>query len=115
MAAFNNIIIQDTCPFCKSKTTIICQTHIASSFDGIGNERFCNNAYELNQKMHWWEENSKKYDSWKENSEVESANDIAEEECFSECQKCNKEFLVSILFKKLVPTLVKNIIMEKES
>jgi hypothetical protein len=112
MAAFNFIHINITCPFCQKICLIECQTHIASSYDGI-NGRFHNNIYTLGQKMLWWEKDNSKYNSWNNDSDEKLNNKEAIESCYSECTICKTELIVRIYFKELIIEKVLSIAIEK--
>ena len=40
MSAYNNIEVEIACPKCTRNETVLCQTHVASSFDGNSRGRF---------------------------------------------------------------------------
>lgn len=109
MGAFNTIKIIHSCPFCKKNTEIVCQTHMASSFDGDYEGRFCHTTYNLGEPMRWWDKKNPLYTNWKEGNFIRRQDlpDNADiESCYSNCSICMQEMYVVILFIDVVPITV---------
>lgn len=100
MAAFNLIHINAQCPNCGEIIDIECQTHVASSFDGIGAKRFCAEVYHVGDLMNWYDSQHPLYESWKQgNSKIELPGNTDAECCYATCSICNTECFVLIYFQ----------------
>jgi len=109
MGAFNNIKITGQCPSCNNETEILCQTHVASSFNGLKGIRFCDNTYRIGEKMNWWDKSDEEFKTWRSgnycnNSKLPENIDI--EACYSECQGCDAEAYAIILFSDISPIAI---------
>lgn len=112
MGAFNFIRIESQCPACKNESEILCQTHIASDYDGnseVG--RFHDHEYKLGQKMPWFEDD---YESWYSHNDWKVSDSVAREACISSCLSCNAEIYVLIEFQDITPKKVVSIGLEHE-
>src|SRR5689334_15476357 len=99
MAAFNWVLIKGLCPTCVKTSDIICQCHVASSYDGFGGERFHDHKYRLREKMRWWPEGHPNYPRWKDGGVTITANSHRVKECcYAECSKCQSELYAVIDF-----------------
>ncbi len=105
MAAYNWIKIKDHCPSCHKEEMILCQTHVASSYDGVAEERFHDQTFALGEKMSWFTEDDPRYESWKVDGGPKLNLKDAEihECCYSDCLACKAELFVVIEFRDLVP------------
>lgn len=108
MGAFNWVLIEESCPACRRKATIRCQTHVASSFGGGVESRFQDREYQLGEKMRWWSESDPEYSTWRvlgrRDADVEP--DSAEEACYSVCTLCGARLYVVLRFRDLTPIAV---------
>jgi hypothetical protein len=112
MGAFNYIRICGECPVCKTDALILCQTHIASDYDGnleVG--RFHDHTYELGERMPWFEDDT---DSWYVYDEYKVGKNEAQEACHSTCQSCGADIYTLIYFENITPTKVLKIGLEKD-
>ena len=104
MGAFNYIKIHGKCPSCETDSIILCQTHIASDYDGnleVG--RFHDHTYELGEKMPWFEDDP---DTWFAVDEYKVGKNEAKEACYSTCLSCGADIYAIIYFKNATPTKV---------
>jgi len=109
MGAVNTIKIIHVCPLCKRENDLLCQTHMASSFDGDDTGRFCHTTYSLGQPMRWWNKNNPLYTTWKDGNLLEKIRlpDTQDMECcYSVCSACEQELYVVILFEDAIPKTV---------
>ena len=104
MGAFNYIRVSGNCPICKKEASILCQTHIASDYDGndeVG--RFHDHIYEIGQKMPWFADDP---ETWITYDEFKIAENKAQEGCYSSCESCKVEIYVLLEFENITPVKV---------
>jgi hypothetical protein len=106
MAAFNNILIRAHCPSCSRLATILCQTHVASSFTGDHTGRFCLRNYWIGEKMAWWPKDRPEYAGWRCVGEPNQESECALEACYAFCNYCKGDLYAVIQFKALTPVRV---------
>ena len=109
MGAVNTIKIIHTCPLCQRDAELLCQTHMASSFDGDETGRFCHTTYALGEPMRWWNKHNPLYSSWKCGNLLETTglpDDTDMECCYSMCSACEQELYVVISFTDAIPKAV---------
>ena len=112
MGAFNYIAIKGKCPFCNKQSEIICQTHIASDYDGDMNiHRFHDHTYEIGEKMPWFKDD---YESWYTHEKWKVSEDTAIEACYSSCSSCKSDVYVLIEFKDVTPVKILEIGKQNE-
>lgn len=112
MGAFNYIRIKGTCPVCKREANILCQTHIASDYDGnLEVNRFHDHVYEMGQKMPWFIDDP---DSWYTCEEFKIDDNRAREGCYSKCEVCKSDIYVLLEFEDRIPSKVIEIGLEDE-
>lgn len=105
MAAYNWIEVEASCPACEALSTIRCQAHVASSFDGDESGRFCHRTYRLGEAMAWWAPEDNGFNDWSENGDQNHLPDV-HEACYASCENCKAELYVVIAFENLVPRKV---------
>lgn len=105
MAAFNYIRIQGKYPECNQMSSIMCQTHVASDYDGnLDVDRFCDHVYELGQKIPWFK--GEDSDLWHTFNELKIDDNVAREDCFSKYESCQLQIKVVIQFENIIPVKV---------
>jgi len=112
MGAFNYIRVEGCCPSCQRNSEILCQTHIASDYDGnleVG--RFQGHEYKLGQKMPWFEDDC---DTWYSHDEWKVSDNAAREACYSSCESRKAALYVLIEFKDITPIKIVDIGLEDE-
>jgi hypothetical protein len=116
MSAYNWIEIFNDCPNCRLRTTIKCQTHYFSDYDGDDSGRFHDRTYKLGQKMPWWNELNQRYFSFLEGPRDFEKNQDGyfRECCYSTCLSCGAELYVVIEFKSSTPERVIDIGLESD-
>ena len=113
MGAYNWIEVDALCPVCGENSTIRCQTHVASSFDGDDSGRFCLRTYRLGDPMPWFSSSETGYHRRLEMAEPENQAD-ARETCYSDCTRCDAELFVVIQFRGFTPSEVVGLGLESE-
>lgn len=104
MGAFNWITIDATCPVCTWPTSIRCQTHVASTYDGDATGRFHERAYRLGERMAWWPPADPRHDDWRDApSAIPRDGSSIDEACYADCTACGDALCVVIRFRDLVP------------
>ncbi|PQJ12717.1 hypothetical protein CJD36_002935 [Flavipsychrobacter stenotrophus] len=99
MGAFNWIVLIAQCPNCGNCSTIRCQTHIASSYDGPGSDRFHDHTYELGDTMPWFDKDTPVYNDWAQGNVIVSTSEPTVSECcYGKCNSCNIDCFVVIVF-----------------
>lgn len=100
MSAYNQIVIHAPCPHCGEISDIRCQTHVASSFDGV-DERFCHHTYHIGETMPWFDAQHPECKNWKQgNSKTPLPLGEETECCYAECLSCQKECCAIIHFSQ---------------
>lgn len=100
MSAYNQIVIRAACPHCGKISNIRCQTHVASSFDGV-DARFCDRTYRINDTMSWFDAQHPEYKNWKQGNSKTPTHEGEETECcYAECPSCRKECYAIIHFSQ---------------
>lgn len=115
MAAFNWIVFVDTCPHCGKTASIKAQCHVASTFDGDARGRFCNNTYQLNEDMIWWEKDDTRWSQWTVGGQLvsERAGSI-DQCCYASCDKCQADIFAVVAFEPIKAVYVKQVGLEKD-
>lgn len=106
MSAFNYITFTETCIYCQKSTEFEVQTHMASSFNGNEDGRFCNKYYHLGQKMKWWTSEHPEFDDWVDLDAKQTDNNTYLEQCYGSCKDCKKKLIAIVEFKTLTPMAV---------
>ncbi len=102
MAAFNWVEVRIKCPVCSEATLIRAQVHIAASFDGNSEGRFCNSIYSIGDKMRWWDECDARFNDWMLGSEsVFNGAGSATECCYASCSAHNDRLYAIVEVVKL--------------
>jgi len=106
VGAFNWIQFEQVCPACECKRTIVAQTHVASSYDGKGEDRFHDATYRLGETMRWWESRHPQYRDWKTGN-LKNLKDVAIREeyecCYANCAVCDVDLYAIIKFIDCMP------------
>ncbi len=113
MAAYNWVDVTACCPVCAATTSIRCQTHTASSFDGDETGHFCHREYRLGERMVW----AARLEDWKATHpciRVQAAPETCEESCCSRCEACGASLCVALRFVDLTPVAVLSISVDGE-
>lgn len=105
MSAYNWIVAVVSKNTDNDTTTIRCQTHIASSYEGNDSGRFHDKEYKLGEKMAWWQPLEPKYRSWRDgdNRKVTDDNEAVAFECCLASSEQNDSLYAVIKFENLVP------------
>ena len=116
MGAFNWIIVEETCPVCRQRSTIRCQTHIASDFDGDTRGLFHDREYHLGDRMLWWPRGDARFQGWRVGGRMENSipPDSDEEACYSNCTNCGAELCVVVNFLRAIPRRVVLVAREED-
>ena len=109
MSAFNYITFSGTCVYCKENTQIEVQTHMAASFNGDDQGRFCLFHYNLGETMRWWPANHPEFDQWIDFRAHPTENNTYLEDCYGACKNCDQELIAIIEFKNLTPIALREI------
>lgn len=115
MGAYNWIEIRNSCPSCNKDSTIKCQTHFCSDYDGDDSGRFHDRTYQLGDRMSWWPSLDPRYKDYSEsNSDGSDGHGKDTECCYSECLSCHTGLFVVIRFDECTPAEVLDIGVENE-
>lgn len=103
MAAFNWIIFDNRCPVCSEMTKIRAQTHVASTFEGDEQGRYCNMTYRPKDKMRWWDKGDERYANWTlgGNRVIGDTSDDIRECCYAICSNRNDRLYAIVKFSNL--------------
>jgi predicted RNA-binding Zn-ribbon protein involved in translation (DUF1610 family) len=99
MAAYNWVVVDETCPACGKRSRLRCQTHVASDYSGDASGRFHDREYHLGQRMAWWPREHIGFERWRadrwhrDRNSVDAAFD--EEACHATCPVCDADLFVS--------------------
>jgi hypothetical protein len=113
VSAYNFVLVCVCCPACGKEAPLLCQTHVASSFDGDETGRFCDRSYNLYERMVWWPREDPRFEDWPraEHSELrdprlldaigppEPPDDAYEaaEACYARCELCGCDELFAVI------------------
>src|SRR5262245_9113906 len=116
MGAFNWVIVQAKCPACGETTSVRCQTHVASDYDGDQRGRFHDQEYRLGERMRWWNEEDPRYAQWRIDGTMAAlrAPDYDEEACYSTCSSCSGNLCAVIRFSGPVPERLVKLVREED-
>lgn len=99
MGAFNWIVFTAKCPNCGNTGIIRYQTHVASSYDGPGSERFHDHTYKLGDVLPWFDKDHPVFEDWAQGNAIEPTNEQTVYECcHGECTGCKVDCFAVIVF-----------------
>jgi len=113
MAAFNDIIVRDSCPACGKVSELRFQTHVAASFHGDASGRFAHREYYLGQRLAWWPIGHADFATWRTDGEPCQPPNTGIEACYGGCALCAAELFAVVHFLDLVPIEVSAMGLEK--
>ncbi len=115
MSAYNWIEIERYCPACKNISSIKCQTHFFSDYDGDSAGRFHDYTYHLKEKIRWWSKSDHRYFGWRSSNSTSKEEGLLNTECcYGECDSCKTDLFVIIEFGECYPDKVLNVGLENE-
>lgn len=113
MGAYNDLLIEETCPACKNPATLRCQIHVGASYAGDSRGRFALHEYRLGQQLPWWPPGHPRFESWREDPDRSNPDGTVDECSYAGCESCKADLYVGVRFRDLTPVEIIGVSVER--